>query len=87
MVVWIPDSLQCVGLANINGCDVGITEAESLLQVWVPFKKILVSSNLQAEVKKENPFLMSMLHSMLILTVKKFQKELTGNVVEESIHW
>jgi hypothetical protein len=56
MVGLIPDSLQCVGLANIQGSNVGITQAKSLLQVWVAFKKILVSGNLPAQEKGKTFF-------------------------------
>lgn len=60
-VVWISDSLQCVGLANIQCSNVGISQAESLFQVWVPFKKILVSSNLKAQRKGKSVFVLTIL--------------------------
>lgn len=61
MVVWIPDSLQCVGLANIQGSNVGISQPESLFQVGVPFKKILVSSSLPAQRKGKSVFVITIL--------------------------
>lgn len=56
LVVRIPDSLQRVGLANIQGSNIGITQTESLLQVGVPFKKILVSCDLQTQEITKSAF-------------------------------
>lgn len=47
MVIWVTDPLQSVGLADIQGGDVRVTEAEPLLQVGVTFKKVPVPSNLK----------------------------------------
>jgi hypothetical protein len=49
MVVWVADPLQGVGLADVHGGDVGVTEAEPLLQVEITFKKIPVPSNLKSK--------------------------------------
>jgi hypothetical protein len=48
VIVWVADPLQCVGLADVHGGDVRVTESEPLLQVGITFKKILVSSNLKS---------------------------------------
>lgn len=52
MVGRISDPFQCICLADIESGDVRITQAKSLLQVGVSFKKILVSSNLEVEKAK-----------------------------------
>lgn len=49
MVVWVADALHCVGLADVHGGDVCVTEAETLLQVEITFKKIPVPSNLKSK--------------------------------------
>ena len=47
VVVGITDTLQCVHLANVKGGYVRVTKSESLPQVGVSFKKILVFSYLK----------------------------------------
>lgn len=43
----VPYPLQGVGLANVQGSDVRLTQPQTLLQVRIPFQNILVTGNLQ----------------------------------------
>ena len=44
----VPDALQRVGLANVQRGDVGITDAQPLLQVRVALQKVLVPGDLKS---------------------------------------
>ena len=54
IIARVTDSFQCTCLADVKGGDVGVTQAESLPQVGISFKKVLVSSNLSIQRKKRN---------------------------------
>jgi hypothetical protein len=44
--------LQGVGLAHVQSGDVGLTQPQTLLQIRITFKDVLVTSNLQREMAK-----------------------------------
>ena len=50
VIVGVADSLQGIRLAHIQGRNVGVAQTQALLQVWIPLKKILVSSYLFTEM-------------------------------------
>ena len=76
VVVWVADPLQCVGLADIHGGDVCVTQAEPLLQIEITFKKVLVPSNLKS---REDSFV------TIILTTGLEDSILNAGIVADKV--